>query len=381
VKQLGLFGFLALLIFTPLVTSQEENQLHDIAWINTAQELWLAGIEAEPMLVATNATHYPLFSPAGTHLAYLSEEGARDRLFILNVAVPEEVIEVTGLPSESGLTYLQWQDENSLWLNTYQKANLPEAAFSSTDWDLWHISLDPLTVEPVIDQRGAAFPSPDGTKTAILYPGRYGEIPGSISILDSERNLLGSMEFPAISSGTYLDYLPPLVWHEDGLRVALPNPDLIYNSSEPLPTRLIEFNPTDGQIELGEVTFQALYWHFVWSPDGTQIAYLDPQQDNTVIIRDLSSGEQTSLDSLGSSGRLYHWQKYLIYANLELNRAWQPDGTTLESRQGELFGLAYTRNGKLLIQTAAGISFFGGEQLLTNATGDILFMAAGIYEQ
>src|SRR5262245_59597220 len=91
-KQLGLFGFLAFLILTPIAASQEENPPPDIAWINIAQELWLASIETEPQLAATHATHYPLFSPAGTRLAYLSEEGTRDRLFILNVANPQEVV-------------------------------------------------------------------------------------------------------------------------------------------------------------------------------------------------------------------------------------------------------------------------------------------------
>jgi hypothetical protein len=277
---------LAMLLLAALLPrpsqAQEAPPLPDVAWIQAGQ-VWLAWSEAEvdPIALPAEGVSFALFSPQGTRLAYL-ENGTR--LFILELADPvgsAQAISSDLWPAESLLGYLAWQGEDRLWFNSLQNPSNPNNAGDNllqTDWALWVWNAADGGVTPGSNQGrgGVAYPSPDGAWVAWVYPGVYGEIPTTITFYSALGDQTGEYQFPAVSSASHLAWLPEIAWAGDYIRLAVPDPDLVYTFQRPYPpTRLLEVQ-TDGTArELGQLEM-AFPLTLAWSGDGAQLAYMTP---------------------------------------------------------------------------------------------------------
>jgi hypothetical protein len=369
---IGLF----LLLPIVAVQAQDASILPEAAWTTTTGELWLASRGLEPLQLAEAGACCAVFSPGGTRLAYVSTNTNGQSLVLLDTANPThplQTISSDSFPAGSLLGFLSWQGEDLLWLNTFTQPDRPDVKLLESNWGLWVIRVDTGRVTTISDQGrgGVAFPSPDGQVIAWVYPGRYQEIPAVISLYNSAGDQLGTYEFPAVSSGTHLPWLPHITWVEDTLWFALPDPDILYafDSATPV-SQLIELRLDGTTTVLGEA--QIVYpAKVVWSPDGRQVAYITPAESasQNVVIKALESGEGTVIrEQIPLGSEVLLWGDWLVVSLLgEGIILWSPDR---EYSVPDVFGVATTQTNGLVLAKR--------DQLVYWQDGDETLIARGI---
>lgn len=275
--------FLSIFIFCslPITYAQSPSATPDIAWIQ-AGELWLAGENIEPFPLAAQNVTFALFSPDGTHLAYLQDQ---TRLSIIDLSDPltvAQTLDPSQFPSNTVLGYLAWQGEETLWFNTLQNPASPNDAGGSllqTNWELWQFNASTGTIAD-FEADGVAYPSPDGMWVAVVQPGVYEETAGIIQFYNNVSELTGEYEFPAVSSASHLAWLPEIQWVGDAIRLVLPDPDLVYATAPYPPSQVLEISTSGTATAFGDIHI-AFPLALAWSADGLQLAYLTPDSNGT----------------------------------------------------------------------------------------------------
>lgn len=262
--------FILLLLMLPLVSAQD-NPIPSVAWIVEGR-LWLEGQQT-----TTPNACCALFSPQRTKLAYLETTETSQILHILEVSTQQPLLTLSAetFASNSRLGYLAWQNEDLLWLNTFEWTTSEGIYAPLARWDLWQVETATGSTTQVrqAGEGGIAIPSPDGTKFAVLNPGVYAAQFASVKLYDLSGTQLAFYEYPAVSSASEQAWFPNIHWRGDAVRFAVPDADLVYNTDPSTlpPTILLELSPTQITV-LGEiqVDFPA---DILWSPDGIQAAY------------------------------------------------------------------------------------------------------------
>lgn len=291
-------------------TAQAQNS-PPTAWMIDGS-LWVSGQQ-----IADANTCCALFSPSRSHLAYLETTDTQQTLIVLDVASPQQPL--LTLPAEavapgSRLGYLAWQNDTLLWLNTFEWTGeyAPLAR-----WDLWQVDVTTgnLTAFKQSGEGGVAVPSPDGTKFALAHPGTYAAEFASIKIFDVSGAELAYYEYPAISSGSELAWLPVLQWVDESVRFAVPDANLVYSTESLPPTMLMELAPA-GVRALGEIRadFPA---NVLWSPDGTQAAYTRRKAadalETTSFVWNIIEQAETEIFSAQAFVSLISWDAALVF--------------------------------------------------------------------
>lgn len=306
-----IFVFLVGLVLPLTALAQ---QMPAAAWIVDGS-LWVNGLQ----VTESNAC-CALFSPSRTHLAYLETTDTQQNLIILDTANPQQpllTLSADSFAPHSRLGHLAWQNDSLLWLNTFEWQPSEGLFAPLARWDLWQVDISSgsLTAFKQAGEGGAAVPSPDGTKVAVIHPGSYMTQFASIRIFDVNGEQLAFYEYPAVSGGSEQAWLPTLRWVGEGVRFAVPDADLIYSTDTLPPTLLMELSPA-GVKALGEiqVDFPAAV---VWSPDGNQAAYTRRKApdalETTSLVWNISSGQETEIFAAQAFVSLVAWEDALIF--------------------------------------------------------------------
>ncbi|MBZ0277140.1 MAG: hypothetical protein K8I60_13400, partial [Anaerolineae bacterium] len=234
-----------------------------VAWVeNGSLIVWQAG-EAQPRRVASGGVIRPYLAPDGAHIAYTrGPAGSPESLWVVDSAgqAEQELVPNDRLrPFQNGKPVIgdvAWLDDTVLYFNTGQIY----ATGQERQDDLWRANTHTREVVLILPRtEGGSFSiSPDRQQIAVVYPGTYGQRDGRIRLVDplgqeEGRNLLF---FTGVSTGAEYKFYPELFWEADSaaLRVAIPDPDLVYDDVNSPPTDLWRLSVDGSREHLGSVT-------------------------------------------------------------------------------------------------------------------------------
>jgi hypothetical protein len=353
--------------------AQDAEPLPDIAWTTSNGELWLAGADMEPVMVADDGACCAVFSQEGSRLAYIATALLSAPLMVLDLNDPTAPRLVR--PDEEGEPiYFRWGDENTIFFNTVLPLSERGGMLSFDDLPLWRADMTSGEVTP-FPANGIAYPNPRGDLVAVVDPGIYNETPMTMTFLRPDGEILSSHQHASVSSGSHLGWVAEPYWSDSGnsVRYAVPDPDLVYTvfgEAHP-PTQLYEaFSQGDDPVLLGEIImpFPA---EVVWSPDGSQAAYVPPLNDasqQNIMVMTVPDGESVAvLDDVEIPVFVLRWRDALAISNpSEGVILWTPDSTV---EIGDVLGVtAHPSGGWVLLKRDGTISLYldGEEQIIAS---------------
>lgn len=310
--------------------------------------LWLALLQSIPVWIQDGNLYAPdliyedvasaLLSPTGERVAVQQNDGT---LVILNLTddTAPYTIEV-GLAGN-----LRWQDDDILYFNTFtvdETSNL-----LTPNWDIWRVDAATQSVEQIrlANEGGAVFPA-DNNRLAWVDPGEYGASDAVVTLENGQ-----TYAYPAVSSGSHLDWIPALAWVGEAVRFPVPDPDLVYAITDLPETQLINLN-VDGSADV-LTTIQVDYpARVIWSPDGRYAAYTS--QGVLTVWDSQTDSTQAVVEATRSTLQLIDWRDALVYYLSDADRLvfWQPDlGLVYETNNVE--DLASALPGWLLVRSSA----------------------------
>ncbi len=259
-------------------------------------------------------------SPDGEHVAFTrGVEGHSQSLWVVGLN-GEEAVEWAGSaalnrnPDPEGgvreIARVAWLDAQTILWNTAMV--YPFAGVKNDD--LWRADLTTGAATQVLpDGQGGDFAiSPDGRRIALVTPGWYGQEQGAIRLVDPQGEPVGiPFTFEAVSTASEYAFYPAVHWLPDSsaLRVAIPQPDLIYGlpNGEIPPTALWELYVGGAAAQIGAVD-ATFFGQPRWSPDGAWLIYMrqvGPATDNThEIILARGDGSDPQVVRAGAIGAL-----------------------------------------------------------------------------
>lgn len=354
IKTLCLLFLTAGILSVHAQTEPNENP-YNIAWTSEGQ-LWIAGREGDPIQLEAEGSCCAVFTADASRLAYVIEDEQGARVFVRDVpydpAAEPLIIDNFG---DVILAYLRWDGLNHIWLNSVAKPSRPDAMILADELALWRLDLQGGSAE-LVHENAIAYPAPDG-RYAILQPGVYEDEsqPARLSLYDANGLQIGGFDYPAVSSGSHLSWLPEIGWTDEGLLIAIPPPDLVYTG----PVKSVGFfsyNPQDGLQLLAESIFLPFPAQVLWSPDGAYAVYHDPRHGLSILT--VANAEWHLTETLGEGSALLAFDsEYIIQSDSLDDRSrvilWSPENTG-SYRLEDVWGIARSGADEYAILLAGG---------------------------
>lgn len=250
-----------------------------VVWVEGGRLLVWQEQDTTPRTLASGDVIDAFIAPGGASVAYRHGDGSHLPTMLTVIAADGSdealLVDQSAFNAAGRALYIAnvaWGDSRTLYFNTTQQARL---GLNPQD-DLWRVSLDTGDVEQLFAEgEGGAFSiSPDGAYLAVVQAGTYGDAEGRIRLLNldsgAERELL---TFASVSTAADYAFYPQVFWVDDGLYVPIPDPDLIYNESDPPPTALWYLSLDGAPEQVGTVS-ASFFGQPRWSDDGAYLLYL-----------------------------------------------------------------------------------------------------------
>ncbi len=274
----------SLLVFATSTLHAENNSRLVVAWVEGGDlYVWQTGSDTPTKYAGVHALE-PHISPDGQYIAYTTPAPASLWLIRPTDPTPIEIVPNAALsPSDPQFLHignLQWAPNNRLYFNTYIQ---PSRIILQSN-DLWLVDATTRTYKQLLPspQAGRFTLSPDGNHIAIIQPGAYNTTDGTITLVGGNgQNRLTLLNYPAVSTASDYDFIPPPFWESDSnaLNIAVPDKDLVYNDDTALVT--LWHLAIDGT-KTQRGTLQASFFGLPqWSDDGAHLAYLRHKGDIT----------------------------------------------------------------------------------------------------
>ncbi len=317
---------------TPVDLPEAGTSIVANGWLTYADDdgLWLVTLdmsqeppEAEEavQLVEGANVERPLISPDGRKIAYIAGGSGANTLHVVTLADGEDqlLVDAAELPVtvEADTAVLIGQVEwlnNSLGLvfNTYFLNLAGPGAGERVD--LWTVGLDGTVIE--------RFEAGQGGGTFALSAGNQVILSQQDAIVRA--NLDGTeaetvVEFDFINTASEYIYYPQAQWSADGSAyVAIPDANPWSTESETALWRI----PASGEAEgMAALPGNTLFDPVQWSPDGSQLAYvqrvMDPANPPPVLVLADGNGRNAAPYTSNAQLALYGWSpdgKHFLYA-------------------------------------------------------------------
>jgi hypothetical protein len=268
---------------SPTPTLEPEQPEIQIAYIDGDAFIWSES-DGSVQVTQSGSIYDLRISPDGNHLAYLrlidfervelrlvKVDGSDDRLLV-GVQALEEL-----LPHDEpvGIFSFEWLPAGDyLAFNTHI---IGYGLIKNDDLHLVNVESGSITTLLPPGQGGEFYYSPDGKQIALVTSGDYMDLPGMISLVDSDgRNRRDALvTFPSVLTYSEVPFYPSLAWSPDSrfILVAIPSPDpLAAEASITLwrisadAAEVVELLIIDTSFFLSGLPF--------FSPDLTHVAYL-----------------------------------------------------------------------------------------------------------
>jgi dipeptidyl aminopeptidase/acylaminoacyl peptidase len=317
--NLSLLYLLACLLFLPFLNAQAQNDPSQLVVVfadgntlNVWRERDFAPRKLADLAAGTaNVSVSPLISPRGVWVIFRRE----DALWIANLTgsnpAPRALVkpEVLNVDKSQAVLNAAWLDDNTIIFNTFRFSPKSMVKQQPAN-DLWRVDVTSGKVSPLLPngQGGAFTISPDGKHIAVIHPGDFAaQTPGTISLIDSEgQNRVKLLEYPFVNTGASIDFYPQPQWIDSNrLVVAIPDPNLVYATTDLPPTALWELEISGKATRLGEIRAD-FFGLPTFSPDGQRILFarrVGTAQDNRIALlsarRDGSDEQEIARDQIG----------------------------------------------------------------------------------
>lgn len=266
-----------------IAAQSDSDHLPPVAWLELSQAgstLRLFQSETGVSIVSDAEIRCAAFSPQQTHIAYLTSNA----LAVMRLSDHETILNlpVDGLTRPDlhlfigGRACPIWLDETSLVFSTVDFAE----PYGMPAYNLLHLEINTAELTEVLafGKNGAIAPSPNRQYLVILKPGEYSDSdrPGEITIVDSTtfQPVNDGFEFPAVATAAEYLWVPTIFWKADstGFVFGLPDPDLIYNLEQTLPSSICYMTPDDQPTRCQEYAFE--FWGMpIFNDQLTRVAY------------------------------------------------------------------------------------------------------------
>jgi hypothetical protein len=220
---------------SPTPTLEPEQPEIQIAYIDGDAFIWSES-DGSVQVTQSGSIYDLRISPDGNHLAYLrlidfervelrlvKVDGSDDRLLV-GVQALEEL-----LPHDEpvGIFSFEWLPAGDyLAFNTHI---IGYGLIKNDDLHLVNVESGSITTLLPPGQGGEFYYSPDGKQIALVTSGDYMDLPGMISLVDSDgRNRRDALvTFPSVLTYSEVPFYPSLAWSPDSrfILVAIPSPD------------------------------------------------------------------------------------------------------------------------------------------------------------
>jgi len=294
------------------------------------------------------------------------------QFMVLDLANPTEPRAIDDLPPGEFPTRIAWGDENTLYFNVLRRSERDDSPLWAFDPALLRADVESGAVTS-FPANGVAFPNSTGRLIAVVDPGVYEESPSVFVALNADGELLADHEQPAISSASHNGWVTPIHWRTEVFAsYALAHPDAAYTElgTEPPPTQLFDaFIAGDLPGFLGEI-ITPFPTRVIWSPDGTQVAYLSPPDENSlsdVMMLTLDDEPTVLMEDLPYGATLQNWQNELAVYHPERGLIlWTPED--IAEVEGVLGVTAHPSGGWVLQKTDDTITLYldGEEQVIAS---------------
>jgi dipeptidyl aminopeptidase/acylaminoacyl peptidase len=272
-RQIGrlIMVIVAALVCCGSIVAQDDGGLV-VAWIQDGAVMAWSGGEVRTVAEGDAITLY--VAPEGERLAFTrGEEGLPATLWTVNVdGTDEQQIE-----AQAYLWQVVWGDADTVYFNTLELGALGATPRD----DLYSVAVDTNTVTEIVPG-GSVSVNTDGSALAIVASGIYGELDGTVSLMDTESGaVVEALTFPAIASGSHFKFYPDVWAISDGsFRVALPDADAIYAEGSPNPPEVALWRiGADGAAERIGGARASFFGLPAWSSDGATMVYLERGND------------------------------------------------------------------------------------------------------
>ncbi|MCB9452944.1 MAG: PD40 domain-containing protein [Anaerolineaceae bacterium] len=253
-----------------------------VAWVENGNlVVWTQG-EDLPRRVASGGVIRPYLAPDGAHIAFTRGPGGEPQsLWVVDSAgqAEQELVPNDRLrPFQGGrpvIGEVAWLDNEVLYFNTGQVY----ATGQERQDDLWRANRRTREVVLILPRTdGGQFAiSPDRQLIAVVYPGTYGRQDGRIRIVDplGLRDARDLLFFTGVSTGAEYKFYPDVFWETDSsaLRVAIPDPDLVYDDVNSPPADLWRLG-VDGTRERLGAASASFFGLPQWAESGFGLVYL-----------------------------------------------------------------------------------------------------------
>lgn len=332
------YPLLALLLIVIGLFAPQPAQTADklmLVWVENGDlYAWKEG-DSSAAQVVSGGVFTPHISPDGAHIAFTRGDGDPPiSLWLVNadgndahIIADWERLSLSG-SDQPYVGDVGWVDANTLFLNTF----LDNMVYD----DLRRLDITTGEIRLVLPPgEGGRFTiSPDGKYTAVRYRGTYGNDDGRIRVLDAEGIVQGEpFAFVGVSTGSEIRFYPAIFWESDSsaFRVAIPDPDLLYNEAAVPPTVLWRITTAGEAAQIGSVQ-SSFFGLPAWSADGTALTYMtrgnDPASNRFDLVTAMGDGTNP-----------------VVYASGEVNEilspTWIPDSNTFVYAQGTLSIVSY----------------------------------------
>jgi Tol biopolymer transport system component len=333
-----------------------------VAWIDDGTlTVWRAA-DPMPRPLASGDLIALALAPDGAQIATLRDDARRLWLTALDGSRDRPVLDADVLGEARRVAQMAWAtDARTLYVNTLRGEGMD---IRPAD-DLWRVDAASGEAARLLADGagGQIVPSPDGAWLALVSAGEYtppdepARTPATIAFYDPASGARTvALEFPAPATASSRRWHAQPRWTPDGsgVLVAVPPAALVYDGADS--RTALWFLPVEGEPQRLGVVAADFFGLPVFSPDGSQIAYLAPRSGNNpnraqlVIAR--QDGSDPATVATRDDGRLFF-------------AGWQGERFLFAQGDGLFMGGA---DGEPVPFPGAGI-----------AARDVLWPAAGVY--
>ncbi len=259
---------------------------------------WRNG-DTEPTQIVSGGILQPFIAPHAAHIAFTrAEDGPPITLWLVNAdgSDARQLVDSNSLALTEGIfpyiNQVAWLNTHTLIFNTA----LDLAPYN--DLRLLDINTGEIQLLLPPGEGGAFTISPDGQWIAVAYHGSYGSQDGRVRLITSDGSRqFDLLTFAGVSTGSEYRFYPQILWEADStaLRIALPNPDLIYDEAAAPLTTLWRLT-TDGNAEQIGAVPSSFFGLPQWSSDSHYLTYMqrvgEPADNQFNLI--LAEGDGTN---------------------------------------------------------------------------------------
>ena len=295
-----------------------------------------------PKQLATAVIDRLAISPDGRHIAFIVDTYPTNEMYVVNVEDGNGrlLVDATKLPPPPAGTavaigQIEWlSDSQQIAFNTII-SSLEGPGIGSQE-DLWTVGLDGTLSERFAEGTGGgAFAISPNNQVLMSQNDTV-----ILASLDGSKQT-AVINFDMINTASEYIYYPQPQWLNDGS-----NARIIIPSAEPFsdnPTATLWHVANDGSATaVGDVSGNILFNQPQWSPDGSHLAYIKMNLDDTpqLTITDGSGNNPTNYDS-GQPIQFYSWNgngRHFLYNRQNFLGVGQIDGVAQQLAQQTVDG-------------------------------------------